>query len=74
VTPTDVADSYAALPALLDDSDAEYELIEHAPVGATEAVSVLRGHPLEQAAKCNDVDGEARPKDPQARTGGRAWR
>jgi Ala-tRNA(Pro) deacylase len=52
VTPTDVADSYAALLALLDDSDAEYELIEHAPVGATEAVSVLRGHPLEQAAKC----------------------
>jgi len=37
---------------LLDDGHATYRLIEHESEGRTEAVSILRGNPLEQAAKC----------------------
>lgn len=44
--------AYDTLIALLDQHDARYELIDHGPVGATEAVSKLRGHPLAHAAKC----------------------
>lgn len=36
----------------LDGASIEYEVMEHAPEGQTEAVSRLRGHPLTQAAKC----------------------
>lgn len=44
--------TYDTLIALLDENEAHYELIDHAPIGVTEAVSELRGHPLAQAAKC----------------------
>ncbi|WP_229860783.1 YbaK/EbsC family protein [Streptomyces litmocidini] len=45
-------DTYGKLLALLDERGASYRVIEHAPEGATEAVSALRGHDLAQAAKC----------------------
>jgi Ala-tRNA(Pro) deacylase len=35
----------------LDSGRARYRLIDHAPEGRTEPASVLRGHPLAQAAK-----------------------
>jgi Ala-tRNA(Pro) deacylase len=44
--------TYSRLIALLDAAGADYGLIDHSPVGTTDAVSALRGHPLEQAAKC----------------------
>lgn len=43
---------YAKLIGLLDERGAAYRIIEHAEQGATEAVSVLRGNTLAQAAKC----------------------
>lgn len=46
------ADTYGRLIALLDAGAARYRLIDHAPEGRTELVSALRGHPLDQAAKC----------------------
>lgn len=46
------ADTYTWLIDLLDGAGADYELIDHEPSGTTDAVSNLRGHPLEQAAKC----------------------
>lgn len=50
-------DSYSvsahdALRGLLDEHGADYQVMSHEPVGVTEVVSRLRGHPLEQAAKC----------------------
>ncbi|MFE2262079.1 YbaK/EbsC family protein [Streptomyces griseosporeus] len=45
-------ETYDKLLALLDERGAAYRVIEHAPEGATEAVSRLRGHGLAQAAKC----------------------
>jgi Ala-tRNA(Pro) deacylase len=45
-------DVCARLIAELDASGARYRLIEHAPEGRTEVVSVLRGHALASAAKC----------------------
>lgn len=45
-------DVYARLIGELDASGARYRLIEHAPEGRTEVVSVLRGHALAHAAKC----------------------
>ncbi|MEV8591244.1 YbaK/EbsC family protein [Streptomyces sp. NPDC051180] len=44
--------TYEKLLALLDERGAAYRVIEHAPEGATEAVSALRGHTPGQAAKC----------------------
>jgi Ala-tRNA(Pro) deacylase len=46
------ADTYDELITLLDAANADYTLIDHDPVGTTEVVSALRGHPVEQAAKC----------------------
>jgi Ala-tRNA(Pro) deacylase len=45
-------DVYARLLADLDATGARYRLIDHAPEGRTELVSVLRGNDLAQAAKC----------------------
>lgn len=45
-------DLYEKLLALLDERRAGYRVIEHEPEGATEAVSRLRGHALDRAAKC----------------------
>jgi Ala-tRNA(Pro) deacylase len=45
-------DLYEKLLALLDEHGAGYRVVEHEPEGATGAVSRLRGHALEQAAKC----------------------
>ncbi|MGW8361280.1 YbaK/EbsC family protein [Streptomyces wedmorensis] len=44
--------TYEKLLALLDEHGAAYRVIEHAPEGATEAVSALRGHAPAEAAKC----------------------
>ena len=44
--------TYHHLISLLDSSRVDYELLDHAPEGATEAVCALRGHPASQAAKC----------------------
>ncbi|MFD3529980.1 YbaK/EbsC family protein [Streptomyces sp. NPDC058664] len=45
-------ETYEKLLALLDEHGAAYRVIEHAPEGATDAVSALRGHAPAQAAKC----------------------
>jgi Ala-tRNA(Pro) deacylase len=45
-------DAYARLIGWLDEGDARYRVIEHAPEGRTEVVSGYRGHPVAQAAKC----------------------
>ena len=45
-------DAYSQLIALLDRHGANYRLIHHSPEGRTELVSKLRGHGVEQAAKC----------------------
>ncbi|MCL7424666.1 YbaK/EbsC family protein [Streptomyces sp. YS415] len=44
--------TYHRLISLLDASGVGYQLLDHAPEGATEAVCALRGHPASQAAKC----------------------
>ncbi|MEU3723510.1 YbaK/EbsC family protein [Streptomyces sp. NPDC031705] len=49
---TAIADSYARLLGLLADGGADYRLLRHAPEGRTERASLIRGHRLEQAAKC----------------------
>lgn len=45
-------DMYSKLITLLDERGAAYRVIEHAPEGVTEAVSLLRGHDPRRAAKC----------------------
>jgi Ala-tRNA(Pro) deacylase len=47
-----MSDMYERLLALLDSHGASYRLIEHPAEGQTDKVSRLRGHPVEQAAKC----------------------
>ncbi|MFG1702717.1 YbaK/prolyl-tRNA synthetase associated domain-containing protein [Nonomuraea sp. M3C6] len=44
--------AYERLIADMDAAGARYRLIDHAPEGRTELVSVLRGHDVAQAAKC----------------------
>lgn len=48
----DTYDTYDRLISLLDASSVDYELIDHAPEGTTDAVCALRGHPASEAAKC----------------------
>ncbi|MEU4730233.1 MULTISPECIES: YbaK/EbsC family protein [unclassified Streptomyces] len=43
---------YQRLIDLLDGHRARYRLIDHPAEGRTDLASVLRGHPLDQAAKC----------------------
>lgn len=45
-------ETYRKLLALLAEHGADYRLIDHDPVGTTETVSALRGHPVGHAAKC----------------------
>lgn len=45
-------DAYGRLIAFLDQHNARYRLIDHAPEGRTEIVSPMRGNALSQAAKC----------------------
>jgi Ala-tRNA(Pro) deacylase len=45
-------DRYEQLITLLDENQARYRLIDHAPEGRTEIVSALRGHAPGAAAKC----------------------
>ncbi|MGW0421815.1 YbaK/EbsC family protein [Streptomyces sp. NPDC003015] len=45
-------DTYDRLITLLDTSSVDYQLIDHAPEGTTDAVCALRGHPASEAAKC----------------------
>jgi Ala-tRNA(Pro) deacylase len=45
-------DAYTRLIAWLDEQRVPYRLIDHAPEGRTEIVSVMRGNALAQAAKC----------------------
>lgn len=45
-------DTYTRLIAFLDQHNARYRLIDHAPEGRTEIVSPMRGNALSQAAKC----------------------
>lgn len=49
---TAIADSYTRLLDLLGDGGADYRLLHHAPEGQTELASLIRGHRLEEAAKC----------------------
>ncbi|MFI6178077.1 YbaK/prolyl-tRNA synthetase associated domain-containing protein [Nonomuraea sp. NPDC051191] len=48
----DSADAYERLIADLDAGGARYRVIDHPAEGRTELVSALRGHGVEQAAKC----------------------
>ncbi|MGW7528567.1 YbaK/EbsC family protein [Streptomyces sp. NPDC054783] len=59
----DADDTHDKLLALLDEHRATYRVIEHAPEGGTEAVSRLRGHALDQAAKCTIVMVKIGKKD-----------
>jgi Ala-tRNA(Pro) deacylase len=45
-------DAYTHLIEFLDEGNASYRLIDHAPEGRTEIVSSMRGHAVSQAAKC----------------------
>jgi Ala-tRNA(Pro) deacylase len=45
-------DTYTQLITLLDQHQASYRLIDHAPEGQTELVSAMRGNALSEAAKC----------------------
>lgn len=45
-------ETYDRLIALLDQHQASYRLIDHAPEGSTEAVSEIRGNRVADAAKC----------------------
>ncbi|MEU2561901.1 YbaK/EbsC family protein [Streptomyces longispororuber] len=47
-----VNDTYQRLIDLFDTTGTPYRLIDHEPDGTTDSVSVLRGHPVSQAAKC----------------------
>ena len=49
---TDTSSTHQTLVELLDEHGADYLLLEHDPVGITDIASELRGHPVEQAAKC----------------------
>jgi|ERR1700722_6385524 len=44
--------TYTRLITFLDEQEARYRLIDHAPEGRTEIVSAFRGHPASHAAKC----------------------
>jgi Ala-tRNA(Pro) deacylase len=44
--------TYEQLLTLLRAHGADYNVMDHAPVGRTDLVSALRGHPVEHAAKC----------------------
>lgn len=44
--------TYDKLISLLDDASAEYRVLHHEAEGQTERVSLMRGHPIAQAAKC----------------------
>jgi Ala-tRNA(Pro) deacylase len=46
------AEAYERLIQLLEAGKAQYRIIEHAPEGRTDIVSPLRGHPVNEAAKC----------------------
>ncbi|MFI6918968.1 YbaK/prolyl-tRNA synthetase associated domain-containing protein [Nonomuraea spiralis] len=48
----DSVDAYGRLIADLDAGGARYRVIDHPAEGRTELVSALRGHGVEQAAKC----------------------
>jgi Ala-tRNA(Pro) deacylase len=48
----DTYNTYTRLITLLDQHEARYRLIDHAPEGRTELVSSMRGNALSQAAKC----------------------
>jgi Ala-tRNA(Pro) deacylase len=45
-------ETYQRLIEMLNDAEADYRLIDHAPEGQTEVVSQLRGHATREAAKC----------------------
>ncbi len=45
-------DTYSRLIELLDQNQAQYRLIDHAPEGRTDIVSPMRGNDIRQAAKC----------------------
>jgi len=45
-------DTYHRLIGLLNEGQASYRFIDHAPEGQTDAASRLRGHAVRQAAKC----------------------
>src|SRR5258708_2637919 len=45
-------ETYHRLIGLLNEGQASYRLIDHAPEGQTDAVSKLRGHAVSRAAKC----------------------
>ena len=45
-------DTYSRLISLLDERQAKYRLIDHAPEGRTDLVSPMRGNDIKQAAKC----------------------
>jgi Ala-tRNA(Pro) deacylase len=48
--------TYDRLVGFLKDSALKYRIMDHAPEGQTARASTLRGHPLNQAAKCMVVE------------------
>jgi Ala-tRNA(Pro) deacylase len=47
-----MTETYHRLISTLDRARAHYRVIRHPPAGNTEHASAVRGHPLDQAAKC----------------------
>jgi len=45
-------DTYTRFIAFLNQHDAQYRIIDHAPEGQTDIVSAMRGNAVSQAAKC----------------------
>lgn len=57
VAPADSsANTYSRIMSLLDEHGVAYQVIDHEPEGRTHLASLVRGHPLEQAAKCMVVE------------------
>lgn len=44
--------AYDRLVAVLREGEAAFRILDHEPEGRTDLVSAMRGHPVEQAAKC----------------------
>ena len=57
--------TYFRLIDLLEREGARYRLVDHEPAGRTELASLVRGHPLSQAAKCIVIKIRYRRRPPQ---------
>ncbi|WP_404381105.1 YbaK/EbsC family protein [Caenispirillum salinarum] len=59
-----MGDVYQRIVALLSQHELDYGIMKHAPEGRTDLASIIRGHPLKDAAKSMlvEVEGTATPE------------